>query len=120
MFIRETYMEMLESIRDAANDDRTIYLMRDRCWIHYGLEDVDIKMQELNIVPIMNVSYRFEFNPCERLFAMWKQKYRLVLLEKMLKDLEPKDQPMKEAMSEVFYMLNQSYPKMIPKIVKKA
>ena len=62
-------MEMLESIRDAANDDRTIYLMWDWCWIHYGIDDVDIKMKELNIVPIMNVSYRFEFNPCERLFA---------------------------------------------------
>ena len=72
MFIRETYMEMLESIRGAANDDRTIYLMRDGCYIHYGEEDVDIKMKELNIVPIRNVSYRFEFNPCERLFAIWK------------------------------------------------
>ena len=62
-------MEMLESIRGAANDDRTIYLMRDNCKIHYGEDDVDIKMEELNIVPIKNVAYRFEFNPCERLFA---------------------------------------------------
>ena len=72
MFIRETYMEMLESIRGSTNYDRTIYLFRDNCWIHYGPDDVDIKMKELDIVPIRNVSYRFEFNPCERLFAMWK------------------------------------------------
>ena len=43
---------MLESIRGAANDDKTIYLMRDNCKIHYGEDDVDIKMEELNIVPI--------------------------------------------------------------------
>ena len=65
-------MEMLESIRGAVKDDRTIYLMRDNCGIHKGVDDVDIKMEELNIVPIKNVSYRFEFNPCERLFALWK------------------------------------------------
>ena len=63
-------MEMLESIRGAANDDRPIYLMRDNLWIHSGVDDVDIKMEELNIIPIRNVSYRFEFNPCERLFAL--------------------------------------------------
>ena len=37
-------MEMLESIRGAANDDKTIYLMRDGAKIHSGLDDVDIKM----------------------------------------------------------------------------
>ena len=109
---------MLESIRGAANDNKTIYLMRDNAKIHYGEDDVDIKMEELNIVPIKNVAYRFEFNPCERLFAQWKSKYRLVLLDKMLKDPAPKDEPMKKAMDEVFYMLETS--KLIPKIIKKA
>ena len=54
-------MEMLESIRAATNDDRPIYLMRDNCAIHKGVDDVDIKMKELNIIAIRNVSYRFEF-----------------------------------------------------------
>ena len=43
--------------------------MRDNAKIHYGEDEVDIKMEELIIVPIKNVAYRFEFNPCERLFA---------------------------------------------------
>ena len=42
------------------------------------------------------------------------------MLDKMLKDPAPKDEPMKNAMSEVFYMLNKSYPVLIPKIIKKA
>ena len=49
-------MEMLESIRGAANDNKTIYLMRDNAKIHYGEDDVDIKMEELNIVPLKNVA----------------------------------------------------------------
>ena len=36
----------------------------------------------------------------------------------MLKDPAPKDEPMKKAMAEVFYMLETS--KLIPKIIKKA
>ena len=36
----------------------------------------------------------------------------------MLKDPAPKDEPMKKAMNEVFYMLETS--KLIPKIIKKA
>ena len=36
----------------------------------------------------------------------------------MLKDPGPKDEPMKKAMDEVFYMLETS--KLIPKIIKKA
>ena len=68
-FTKETYMEFLESIRGAVNDGRPIYLFRDNCTIHYGKDDVDPKMAELNIVPIRNVSYAFKYNPCERLFA---------------------------------------------------
>ena len=109
---------MLESIRGATNNDDTIYLMRDNCSIHYGATDVDIKMRELNIVPIKNVAYRFEFNPCERLFAQWKRYYRLILLDKMLKGPMPKDTPMKDAMNEVFKMLDTN--ELIPKIIKKA
>ena len=36
----------------------------------------------------------------------------------MLKDPAPKDEPMKRAMAEVFYMLDTS--SLIPKIIKKA
>ena len=42
------------------------------------------------------------------------------MLDKMLKDPAPNDKPMLEAMSEVFYMLQPTYPKVIPKIIKKA
>ena len=74
---------MLESIRDAAKDDQPIYLMRDNASFHSGI-DVDEKMKELKIIPVPNVKYRFEFNPCERLFAVFKQYYRKLLLQKML------------------------------------
>ena len=60
-FTKESYMEMLESIRGATKDNKTIYLMRDNASIHSGIDDVNIKMQELNIIAIKNVAYRFEF-----------------------------------------------------------
>jgi hypothetical protein len=41
-------------------------------------------MKKLNIEPVYNVAYRFEFNPCERNFAMIKNHYRKVLLQMML------------------------------------
>ena len=75
-FNTETYCEMLESIRGATKDNRPIYLMRDNASFHKGEDDVDPKMKELNIIAIPNVKYRFEFNPCERLFSVMKQYYR--------------------------------------------
>ena len=60
---------MLESIRGAVKDDKPIYLMRDNASFHKG-DDIDQKMKELKIIAVPNVKYRFEFNPCERLFAV--------------------------------------------------
>ena len=44
--------------------------MRDNAGFHSGEHDVDPKMEELNIIAVPNVKYRFEFNPCERLFSV--------------------------------------------------
>ena len=58
---------MLESISGAVKDER-IYLFLDGASIH-KTDPVKTRMKELNIEPVFNVGYRFEYNPCERLFG---------------------------------------------------
>ena len=49
-------------------------------------------MKELNIEPVWNVPYRFEFNAaCERYWAQLKQSWRPLLLSKMLEEHSNKD-----------------------------
>ena len=61
---------MLESISGATKDER-IYLFLDGASIH-KTDPVKTRMKELNIEPVFNVGYRFEYNPCERLFGQLK------------------------------------------------
>ena len=49
---------MLESIRDAAPGDETVYLFMDNAGYH-KTNEVKKKMVELNIIPIWNVAYKF-------------------------------------------------------------
>ena len=65
-------------------------------------EDVVKYMKKLNIEPVFNVSYRFEFNAIERLWAMFKQHFRKVLLTKMLNYPEAKSTPLKDALFQTF------------------
>jgi hypothetical protein len=58
---------MLDNISGALKDEKT-YLFMDNASFHRN-EEVRKHMEELNIKPIFNVAYRFEFNPCERLFG---------------------------------------------------
>ena len=93
-------MEMLDNISGAVKDER-IYLFLDGASFHRN-DDVKKHMKKLNIEPVYNVGYRYDFNPCERLWAMYKQHYRKVLLQKMLADPHPKDTPLKDALFETF------------------
>jgi len=62
---------MLENISGAVGKDEKIYLFMDNASYHRN-EDVRLRMTELNIEPVYNVSYRYEFNSIERLWAMYK------------------------------------------------
>ena len=77
-------------------------------------------MEELNIEPVFNVAYRFEFNPCERLFAFYKGYFRKVLLQKMLDYPEAKSTPLKEALFQTFCDKSEEVKLSIPKFIKKA
>ena len=48
------------------------------------------RMKELNMEAVQNVGYRFQYNPCERLWGQYKMFFRKILLEKMLADPGPK------------------------------
>ena len=58
---------MLEHIAGAVGKEK-IYLFMDGAGYH-KTENVKNKMKELNIEPIINVGYRFEYNPCERYWS---------------------------------------------------
>ena len=73
---------MLDNISGAVKDEK-VYLFMDNARFHKS-EEVAKHMKKLNIEPVYNVAYRFEFNPCERNFAMIKNHYRKVLLQMML------------------------------------
>jgi hypothetical protein len=83
-------------------------------------EDVVKHMKKLNIEAVFNVSYRFEFNAIERLWAMYKQHYRKVLLTKMLNYPEAKSTPLKDALFQTFNDKSNEVKLSIPKFIKKA
>lgn len=60
-------MEMLKNISGAVKDEK-VYLFMDGASFHRNLE-VKQLMTELNIEPVYNVGYSFQYNPCERLFG---------------------------------------------------
>jgi hypothetical protein len=59
---------MVREIRGAVNDDDVIYLFMDGAGYHKHTEVKD-EMKKLNIETVMNVAYRFKYNPCERLWG---------------------------------------------------
>jgi hypothetical protein len=61
-------MEMLDCIASAVKEE-TIYLFMDGAQYHKNHKE---QMEKLNIVPIFNVAYRFEYNPVERLWGQYK------------------------------------------------
>ena len=94
-FTIESFKEMLAEMRGAMNDDSVIYLFLDKAGYHRNRDEIIPEMKKLNIIPVFNVAYRFEFNAIERLWALYKRNYRAILLDKMLKNPAPKDNPLK-------------------------
>ena len=77
------FIDFLHELR-ASTGDETIYLFLDNAKFHCGPE-VKKAMNELAIVPVWNVPYRFEFNEAiEKYWALLKSKFRPMLLKKML------------------------------------
>ena len=109
---------MLESISGAVKDER-IYLFLDGASIH-KTDPVKKRMKELNIEPVFNVGYRFEYNPCERLFGQLKLHYRRVLLEKMLEGAHPKSTPLKDSLHITLCAKAEQVKTTIPKFIKKS
>ena len=66
---------MLADIRGAIKNDKKAYLFMDNANYHKNLE-VKEEMRKLNIEPVLNVAYRFEYNPCERMWSKFKHNYR--------------------------------------------
>jgi hypothetical protein len=79
---------MLDNISGAVKDEK-IYIFQDGAGFHRSPE-VKTRMKELNMEAVQNVGYRFQYNPCERLWGQYKMYFRKLLLEKMLYDPGPK------------------------------
>ena len=109
---------MLGELRGAMNDDSFIYLFLDRASYHRNKDEIKPEMKKLNIIPVFNVAYRFEFNAIERLWGLYKRNFRAILLDKMLKDPGPNDEPLKQTLNEIFVMTEVKEP--IRKFIKKA
>ena len=110
---------MLECISGAVKGNEKIFVFLDGAGIHRGKEVKD-RMKELNIEPVQNVGYRFEYNPCERLWSQYKHHYRRVLLEKMLAGAGVKENPLKDSLFETFCAKEKAVKQSIPKFIKKA
>jgi transposase len=93
-------MVMLDNISGAVKEEK-IYLFLDNASFHKN-EEVRKHMKELNIEPIFNVSYQFQYNPIERLWGQYKQYFRKVLLDKMLANPDQKANPLKDSVFETF------------------
>ena len=60
-FDNDSFFEMLESIRDAAGDEKKIYVMLDNARFHSLDNNQKKRLKSLDINMIWNVPYRFDF-----------------------------------------------------------
>ena len=56
----------------------------DQAGYHKEREIVQPCMKENELECIFNVAYRFQYNPCERMWSLIKHNYRQLLLDLML------------------------------------
>ena len=101
-FNRWKFIDFLRQLRGDAGDE-TIYLFLDQASYHKEQSEVAPEFEKLDIVPVWNVPYRFEFNAgIERWWAVLKVRFRPLLLKKMLVDLPRRGAtPLKDALLEV-------------------
>jgi len=106
-FDKFRFISFLRELR-ASTGDETVYLFLDNSSCHQARE-VKKEMDELAIVPIWNVPYRFEFNEAiEKYWALLKQKFRPLLLKKMLLTPRSKETPLRDAVREVILKVDPS------------
>ena len=117
-FDNDNFFEMLESIRDAANDEKKIYVMLDNARFHGLDRDQKIQLKSLDINLIWNCPYRFDFQPVEKCFRQLKFHYCNILLNKMLMFPEYSDEPLKDSLRETFDMVD--LKKTVPKYIQDA
>ena len=73
---------MLKDIRGNVGREK-IYLFLDNASFHKVFNDEEVK--KLNIEPIWNVPYHFQFNDAvEKYWSYLKSRYKPILLKKML------------------------------------
>ena len=66
-FDEEKFTDFLREVRAAIGDEKKVYLFLDNSGVHRSCEDEMIK---LDIEPVWNVPYRYEFNEaCEKYWA---------------------------------------------------
>ena len=112
---RYRWIDFLKQLR-ASTGEETIYLFLDNARYHCGEEARDA-MNDLGIVPVWNVAYHFDFNEgIEKVWALLKQKFRPLLLSKMLKVPKNKETPLADAVREVFLTTDLSP---IPKFIRR-
>ena len=71
-FNRWKFIDFLRQLRGDAGDE-TIYLFLDQASYHKEQSEVATEFEKLDIVPVWNVPYRFEFNAgIERWWAVQK------------------------------------------------
>ena len=70
-FNQTKYIEFIKGIRDRCGKDK-IFLFADNCRVHKTPLVLE-EMKKLDIEPVWNVPYHYEFNAsCERFFSMLK------------------------------------------------
>ena len=91
-FTQEKFESFLRDLRAQVKGNEKIYLFLDNSNVHPVYDE----MEKLNIVPVWNVPYRFEFNAAvERYWAQVKQQFRKILLQKMIEHTSSMDTPLK-------------------------
>ena len=91
-FTQEKFESFLRDLRAQVEGNEKIYLFLDNSKVHPVYDE----MEKLNIVPVWNVPYRFEFNAAvERYWAQVKQQFRKILLQKMIEHTSSVDTPLR-------------------------
>ena len=105
-FNGDKFIHFLKSLRGAVGvGDEKLFLFLDNCSVHHSLVVKEL-WAELNIEPVWNVAYHFEYNAAvERYWAQLKAAFRPLLLSKMLKFPRPKDMPLRDAVRETLRMV---------------
>ena len=78
-FDQDKFNEFLTDLSASVNEE-PVHLFLDNCKVHHAIACKE-KMKQLNITPVWNVAYRFEYNEaCEKWWAQLKTHFRPKLL----------------------------------------